>query len=288
MVADATAVLEEHPYTVLLGLVDVLHIETAAAKSLHIDTGEGLVTAIVFRLDKAVELTVIHLLQFIALVLGQIGKVVRKTLADFLNLRAGQLDFLHVRRLDVVAVIVGTHTLLNIRCRVVEGMLQQCHAVVVLILATHTVFLADFQVIAVLGLDRVFIDMLGIVNLHLRVEELADIFLVILRGNPSLTELQTDVVKGNLLGQRLLQCGLGLLQGGNDLGVIGMFLSQFNGIVHIGQLIIDIAGEGLAADFVAAIGHVIDTSFQLIDQIGLRMASDTGHILQVHLTIAIQ
>ena len=114
MVADATAVLEEHPYTVLLGLVDVLHIETAAAKSLHIDTGEGLVTAIVFRLDKAVELTVIHLLQFIALVLGQIGKVVRKTLADFLNLRAGQLDFLHVRRLDVVAVIVGTHTLLNI------------------------------------------------------------------------------------------------------------------------------------------------------------------------------
>ena len=72
--------------------------------------------------------------------------------------------------------------------------------------------------------------MLGIVNLHLRVEELADIFLVILRGNPSLTELQTDVIKGNLLGQRLLQCGLGLLQGGNDLGVIGMFLSQFNGI----------------------------------------------------------
>ncbi len=67
-----------------------------------------------------------------------------------------------------------------------------------------------------------------------------------------------------------------------------MFLSQFNGIIHIGQLIIDIAGEGLAADFVAAIGHVIDTSFQLIDQIGLRMASDTGHILQVHLTIAVQ
>ena len=75
---------------------------------------------------------------------------------------------------------------------------------------------------------------------------------------------------------------------GNDLGVIGMFLSQFNGIVHIGQLIIDIAGEGLATDFIAPIGHVIDTSFQLIDQIGLRMASDTGHILQVHLTIAIQ
>ena len=123
MVADAATVLEEHPYTVLLGLVDVLHIETAAAKSLHIDTGEGLVTAIVFRLDKAVELTVIHLLQLISLVLGQVGKVVRETLTDFLNLRAGQLDFLHVRCLDVVAVIVGTHTLLNIRSGVVEGML---------------------------------------------------------------------------------------------------------------------------------------------------------------------
>ena len=78
------------------------------------------------------------------------------------------------------------------------------------------------------------------------------------------------------------------MQGGNDLGVIGMFLSQFNGIIHIGQLVIDIAGEGLAADFVAAIGHVIDASFQLIDQIALSMASDTGHILQVHLTIAVQ
>ena len=123
MVADATTVLEEHPYTVLLGLVDVLHIETAAAQGLHVDTGEGLVTAVILRLDKAVELAIIHLLQLIALVLGQVGKVVREALTDFLNLRAGQLDFLHVRRLDVVAVIIGTHTLLNIRCRVVEGML---------------------------------------------------------------------------------------------------------------------------------------------------------------------
>ena len=189
MVADATTVLEEHPYAVLLGLVDVLHIEAAATQSLHVDTREGLVTAIVFRLDKAVKLAVVHLLQLIALIFGQVCKVVRETLTDFLNLRAGQLDFLHVRRLDVVAVIVGTHTLLNIGCRVVEGMLQQCHAVVVLILATHTVFLTDLQIIAVLSLDRVFIDMLGIVNLHLRVKELADIFLVILRWNPALTKL---------------------------------------------------------------------------------------------------
>ena len=123
MVADAATILEEHPYTVLLRLVDVLHIEAAATKSLHVDTREGLVTAIVFRLDKAVELAVVHLLQLIALILGQVGKVVRETLTDFLNLRAGQLNFLHVRRLYVVAVIVGTHTLLNIRCRVVEGML---------------------------------------------------------------------------------------------------------------------------------------------------------------------
>ena len=123
MVADAATILEEHPYTVLLRLVDVLHIEAAATQSLHVDTREGLVTAIVFRLDKAVELAVVHLLQFIALVLGQIGKVVRKTLADFLNLRAGQLDFLHVRRLDVVAVIIGTHTLLDVRSGVVKGML---------------------------------------------------------------------------------------------------------------------------------------------------------------------
>ena len=158
-------------------------------------------TAVILRLDEAVELAVVHLLQLVTLLLGQVGEVVLEALADLLNLRIGQLYLLHIRSLDVVAAIIRSYTLLDVRSRVMESMLQQCHTVVVLILATHTVFLADLQVIAVLGLQGILVDMLGIVNLHLRVEELADIFLVILGGNPSLTELQTDVVKGYLLGQ---------------------------------------------------------------------------------------
>ena len=123
VVADTAAVLEEHPYAVLLGLIDVLHIETAAAQGLHVDTGEGLVTAVILRLDKAVELAVVHLLQLVALLLGQVGEVVLKALADLLDLRVGQLYLLHIRSLDVVAVIICTYTLLDIRSRIMESML---------------------------------------------------------------------------------------------------------------------------------------------------------------------
>ena len=81
-----------------------------------------------------------------------------------------------------------------------EGVLQKRHTVIILILSVNTILLTDFQIIAVICLQGIFINMLSIVNLYICIEKLADILLVILVGNPTLTELQTDVVKGNLSG----------------------------------------------------------------------------------------
>ena len=49
--------------------------------------------------------------------------------------------------------------------------------------------LTDLQVIAFLGYQGVFINMLSIMNLHRCGKELADVFLIIARRNPALTEL---------------------------------------------------------------------------------------------------
>ena len=130
--------------------------------------------------------------------------------------------------------------------------------------------------------------MFGIVDFHLRVEELSDIVLIVLRRNPSLTELQANVIKGNLLGNGLLQSGLGLFQMRNDGWVIGMFFRHFKGIVHVGQLVIDIAGEYLTADFIVTVGHVVDTLFQVFRQLLLCLARQAGHILKVYLAVAVE
>ena len=197
--------------------------------------------AVILGLDKAVELPVVHLLKLVALLLGQVGQVFRKALTDFLYLRVGQLYLLHVRSLQVITVGIRADTLLDVGGGVVEGMAQQCHTVVVLVLTAHTVFLTDLQVVAVLSLQRILVDVFGIVDFHLSIEEFSDIVLVVLRRNPSLTKLQADVIEGYLLGNGLLQSGLGFFQLRDDGRVIGMFLRQFKGIVHVGQLFIDVA-----------------------------------------------
>ena len=130
--------------------------------------------------------------------------------------------------------------------------------------------------------------MLDIVDFHLRVEQFSNVVLIVLRRNPPLTELKSDVIKGNLLGDGLLQSSLGLFQLRDDSRVIGMFLRHFKGIVHIGELVIDVAGEYLAADFIVTIRHIVDTSLQVIGQLLLCLARQAGHILQVYLAVSVQ
>ena len=93
-----------------------------------------------------------------------------------------------------------------------EGMGQQGHTVIVLILTTDTKLFTDFQVPTVFSLQRIFVNMLCIVNLHLSIEEFTDILFIVFGGNPTLTELQTDIIKGNLLGNDSLQSSLGVFQ----------------------------------------------------------------------------
>ena len=213
VVADATSILQEHPDTVLLRLIDILDIELGSGKSLQINAGECLMGSIILGFDETVEFPVIHSLKLVTLLLGEIGKIIRETVADFLNLAVGKLDFLHIRAFDIVTVMVITDALLNVRRSVMEGMLKQCHTVKVLIFAMDAELLTDLRVPTVLGRDGILIDMLRITDGHLRTEDLRHVSLVMLGGNPTLTELQTDIIKGNLLGNGSFQSCLCLFQG---------------------------------------------------------------------------
>ena len=213
MVANATAILQEHPDTVLLRLVDILDIELWSGKSLQVNAGEGLVSSVILGFDETVELPVIHGLKLVTLLLGEVGEVIREAVADLLNLAVGKLDLLHVRAFDIVTVIIITDALLNVRRSVMEGMLKQCHTVKVLIFTMDAELLTDLGIPTVLGRDGILIDMLRITDRHLGTENLRHVSLVMLGGNPALTELQTNLIKGNLLGNGSLQGSLGLFQG---------------------------------------------------------------------------
>ena len=213
VVADTTAILQEHPDTVLLRLIDILDIELGSGQSLQINAGKCLMGSVILGFDETVELPVIHSLKLVTLLLGEIGEIIRETVADFLNLAVGKLDLLHVRAFDIVTVMVITDALLNVRRSVMEGMLKQCHTVKVLIFAMDAELLTDLGIPTVLGRDGILIDMLRITDRHLGTEDLRHISLVMLGGNPALTELQTDIIKGNLLGNGSLQGSLGLFQG---------------------------------------------------------------------------
>ena len=125
-----------------------------------------------------------------------------------------------------------------------EGMGQQGHTVIVLVFTTDTELFTDLQVPAVFGLQRIFVDMLRIVNLHLGVEELTNILFIIFSGNPTLTELQTDIIKGNLLRNDSRQSSLCLFQSRNDacINIIPrlLALNHIEGFTDIFQLLIDI------------------------------------------------
>ena len=168
--------------------------------------------SVVLGFDETVELPVIHSLKLVTLLLGKVGEIIREAVADLLNLTVGKLDLLHVRAFDIVSVLVVTDTLLNIRRSVMEGMLKQCHTVKVLIFTMDAELLTDLGIPTVLGRDGILIDMLRIADGHLRTEDLTHISLVMLSGNPTLTELQTNIVKGNLLGNGSFQGCLGLFQ----------------------------------------------------------------------------
>ena len=122
MVADATAILDYHRDTVLLALIDILDIELRRSQGFQVNAGECLIAAIVLCLDKTVELPVIHCLKLVALLFGEIGEILRKSITDFLNLAISKLYLLHVGTLDILTILIIANAFLNVWSGVMEGM----------------------------------------------------------------------------------------------------------------------------------------------------------------------
>ena len=118
--------------------------------------------------------------------------------------------------------------------------------------------------------------MLRIMNLHLGIEEFTYILFIIISGNPTLTELQTDIIKGNLFGNDSCQSGLGIFQSRNDacINIIPrlLALNHVKGCIDISQLLIDITGKGLAGNLITAIRHIIDLTLQQFRHLFLLMS----------------
>ena len=85
VIAYSATVLLDHPNTILLRGIDTADA-IAQLQSFHVEVRKSLVTAVVLRADKAVELLVIHLRQSVLELTALTFKPFRKAIADFINL----------------------------------------------------------------------------------------------------------------------------------------------------------------------------------------------------------
>ena len=203
MVAYPAAVLLEHPHTVLLRGIDVLH--TTACQPLEVEVGEGLVRAVVLRTHETVELAVVHrhkpFLELRRLLFEPFGEAV----TYLVNLGVGELYALGIAHLDVVAVLVLTDALHHVGTGVVQGVLQQAHAVVVAVVALHAELVPNLDVLAVAhGGELVHAG--GISDADIGLVEVAHVGGVDARGYPPFAEVEVEFLEGDALRGGILQC----------------------------------------------------------------------------------
>ena len=162
-------------------------------------------TAVVLRANKAVELLIIHLRKPVLELTVLSFKPLSEAISDFINLRVCQLDGLCIRNLDVVTVIIRTVRLHDFRCRVVQGMTQQGYTVITAILTPDAELAPYLRVLlCATGIELVYLRRIH--NVNLRVIEVCHEGGIDIGGNPTLTEVEVQVFKGN-------RCRHGILQG---------------------------------------------------------------------------
>ena len=91
MVTHAAAVLKEHPHTVLLRLVDVFYLILADGKALQVETGEGLVGAIIAGLDETVVFPVVQVGKSLLPLVRMTVNPLRETITDLVDLAGSPL-----------------------------------------------------------------------------------------------------------------------------------------------------------------------------------------------------
>ena len=105
VVANSAAVLFQHPYTVLLALINGAD-SVAVSEDFHVQIRKCLMASVILRAHETVELVVIQIHQpFLELrALGFAPCL--DSVSDFINLGVGKLYRLVVRHLYVVSVVI--------------------------------------------------------------------------------------------------------------------------------------------------------------------------------------
>ena len=146
VVAYPSAVLFQHPDTILLTRIDALHSVTGR-EGFQVQVGKCLMATVILRTHEAVELAVIHIrqrvLERLRLFLQPFGKAV----SYLINLAVGKLYALGITYLDVIAVVVLSDTLHHIGTSIVQGVFQEVHTVITAVIALHGKLLPNFQVL---------------------------------------------------------------------------------------------------------------------------------------------
>ena len=281
MIGDAASVLLEHPDAVLLTGINGRDA-ILTAERLEIEVGEGLVRAVVLRPYKTVELAVVEVGEPVLELLRLRFEPVGKTVSYLVDLGVGQLYLLGITHLDVVAVLVFADALHHVGHGVVQGMLQERHAVVAAVIALDAEFFVDFHVRTGVAY-RELIERGRVGNFDLRLIQVGHIGGKHARGYPPLPEIKVEVIKGYLFGDGLFQCGKGFVHAAIRFRVHLLPLSD---VLHLGD---DITRYKTILDFIAVYERIEeDTPFECSEQFLLAAARQLLHIAEFYTAVAIE
>ena len=168
VINDTAAQQDIHPDGILLTGIEVFDTQRLA-----VEAGKGQVRAVILRAHEAVELAVVGVGQPLFELRSLVVQPLRESAADFVDPGIGELDFLSVADLHILPLAINefTNFLGDVGRGVVQCMLHQVQSAVMAELAVDGILLPDFDVVRACGREAVLVDIGGIADLHLRLEE---------------------------------------------------------------------------------------------------------------------
>ena len=280
MVADAAAVLFEHPDAILLALIHVLDTETPF-ESFQVEVGEHLVATVVLRSHETVELAVVHIRQPLLELRRLLREPFGKPVSDFVDLGIGELYALAVTHLDVVAVLVLTHAFGHVGHGVHKSVLQQGDTVVGAVVTFDTILVGDFGV-SPAALDRILVHRLREADTHIGIEQIGGVGRIDSRRYPPLAEVEVQLVERN-------RSRRGLLQGYKGFLLALAVRVPGHPCLDALRLIDDIARDEAVFDLVTSGERIVeDAPFQFVDQLLAAVVRQGFHVIEIHTSVAVE
>ena len=270
VVADAAAVLLDHPDRILLAGIQVFDTQPP-----QVEPRKLLVAAVVAWTDITVEFAVVEIGQPLLEIVGLRMQPFDERLPDFGDERVGLLPGLEVGNPDGLAVFVLAAVLVDVGQRVEHGMMQQIHTVVDLEVPFDDVFLGDQRAVpVVLDAEGIHLRRIAYRYGHLK-EMLAEAFVNIGRY-PSLAEVEIQLLELDAFG-----CGLTKQRERAAAGiVVGVLFEVIFDSFGFGD---DIPCREPFADFIPLDHRIIENEIaQLVDQLLPGARCERLHIGKLH------